>query len=70
MITLWKIKTSIECFQMCDDNGLDGWGLFWLIFGLEAKCCLEMSSLINAPYMLFVPLSVITRERGVAAPIL
>ena len=55
---------------MCDDNGLDGWGLFWLIFGLEAKCCLEMSSLINAPSMLFVPLSVITRERGVAAQIL
>ena len=55
---------------MCEANGLDGWGLFWLIFGLEAKCCVEMSSLIKAPSMLFVPLSVITLELGLAAPIL
>ena len=55
---------------MCEANGLDGWGLLWLIFGLDAKCCLEMSSWINAPSMLFIPLSVITRELGVAALIL
>ena len=55
---------------MCEANGLDGLGLSWLIFGLEVKCCPEMSPWINASSMFFGPLSVITRELGVAALIL